>query len=132
MTKSYCSPRSSARRTVEILGLGIHNHQYFYNRETKSTSTTESKLKAESVDPNIQLTALLKEWDYGEYEGKTLWDIDSLRKKQGISEESTAWNIWTDGCPGGEYAHSFFLGFYYCHRYPNLPLLFAFSGEGKC
>ncbi|CAL5872356.1 uncharacterized protein PFLUO_LOCUS6620 [Penicillium psychrofluorescens] len=102
VARIYCSPRSSARRTVEILGLGIHSHQNFFNRETKSTSTTAPQLKAESVDPNIQITALLKEWDYGEYEGKTLWDINSLRKKQGMPGESTAWNIWTDGCPGGE------------------------------
>jgi probable phosphoglycerate mutase len=112
MIKSYCSPRSSARRTVEILGLGVHNHQDFFNRETQSTSSTQ--LKDESLESNIQLTPWLKEWDYGEYEGKTRLDIHSLRMKQGMSEECAAWNIWTDGCPGGEYVSlslSFFLGF---------------------
>ncbi|KAJ5619646.1 hypothetical protein N7510_003630 [Penicillium lagena] len=102
VAKIYCSPRSSARRTVEILGLGVHNHQDFFNRETKSTSTVTSQSKTESVDPNIQLTAWLKEWNYGEYEGKTLTEINGLRKKQGMSEESAPWNIWTDGCPRGE------------------------------
>ncbi|KAJ5833076.1 hypothetical protein N7474_001387 [Penicillium riverlandense] len=100
VAKIYCSPRSSARRTVEILGLGVHNHQDFFNRETQSTSSTQ--LKDKSLDPNIQLTPWLKEWDYGEYEGKTLLDIHSLRTKQGMSEERAPWNIWTDGCPGGE------------------------------
>ncbi|MFC5924566.1 histidine phosphatase family protein [Micromonospora vulcania] len=35
----------------------------------------------------------LSEWDYGEYEGITTADIHQDRPD---------WNIWTDGCPGGE------------------------------
>ncbi|MEH1165028.1 histidine phosphatase family protein [Micromonospora sp. CPCC 205539] len=35
----------------------------------------------------------LSEWDYGEYEGITTADIH---------QERPDWNIWTDGCPGGE------------------------------
>ncbi|MEH1029589.1 histidine phosphatase family protein [Micromonospora profundi] len=35
----------------------------------------------------------LVEWNYGEYEGRTTVDIHS---------DQPQWNIWTDGCPGGE------------------------------
>ncbi|MBM0256204.1 histidine phosphatase family protein [Micromonospora sp. 4G55] len=35
----------------------------------------------------------LVEWNYGEYEGRTTVDIHT---------EDPHWNIWTDGCPGGE------------------------------
>jgi broad specificity phosphatase PhoE len=35
----------------------------------------------------------LAEWNYGEYEGRTTADIH---------EDRPHWNIWTDGCPGGE------------------------------
>ncbi|MEV7328199.1 histidine phosphatase family protein [Micromonospora sp. NPDC093244] len=35
----------------------------------------------------------LSEWNYGEYEGRTTVDIH---------ENQPHWNIWTDGCPGGE------------------------------
>ncbi|KKJ97449.1 histidine phosphatase family protein [Micromonospora sp. HK10] len=35
----------------------------------------------------------LAEWNYGEYEGRTTADIH---------ETDPGWNIWTDGCPGGE------------------------------
>ncbi len=35
----------------------------------------------------------LAEWNYGEYEGVTTAEIHADRP---------AWNLWTDGCPGGE------------------------------
>ncbi len=35
----------------------------------------------------------LREWDYGEYEGLTTPEI---------REKNPSWNLWTDGCPGGE------------------------------
>lgn len=35
----------------------------------------------------------LVEWDYGDYEGRTTADI---------REERPDWNLWRDGCPGGE------------------------------
>jgi probable phosphoglycerate mutase len=34
------------------------------------------------------------EWDYGEYEGITTDEIHRTRDPH--------WNLWTDGCPGGE------------------------------
>jgi len=35
----------------------------------------------------------LREWDYGEYEGLTTPQI---------REKNSGWNLWRDGCPGGE------------------------------
>ncbi len=36
---------------------------------------------------------LLREWDYGDYEGLTSAEIDRQRP---------GWSLWRDGCPGGE------------------------------
>jgi broad specificity phosphatase PhoE len=42
-----------------------------------------------------ELTEDLMEWDYGEYEGITTAEI---------REGRPGWNLWRDGCPGGETA----------------------------
>ena len=59
------SPLARARRTCELAGLG----------------------ESATLDPD------LREWDYGEYEGRRSEDI-CLRRP--------GWRIWRDGCPGGE------------------------------
>jgi probable phosphoglycerate mutase len=60
----YSSPLQRARRTAEIAGF-----------------------------PNPQLTPLLREVDYGEYEGVTTRTIHESRPR---------WELYQDGCPGGE------------------------------
>jgi broad specificity phosphatase PhoE len=40
-----------------------------------------------------EITDDLREWDYGEYEGLTTPQI---------REQNAGWNLWRDGCPGGE------------------------------
>jgi probable phosphoglycerate mutase len=47
----------------------------------------------------VQVTEAVREWDYGDYEGLTSKQIKEDREKKGLPP----WNIWTDGCPGGEY-----------------------------
>jgi broad specificity phosphatase PhoE len=64
-THVLTSPLQRARRTCELAGLGA----------------------AARVDPN------LVEWDYGEYEGRTLAEIRAQRP---------GWRVYRDGCPGGE------------------------------
>lgn len=43
--------------------------------------------------PDPQVTPLLKEYDYGEYEGRTTAEIQEARP---------GWELFHDGCPGGE------------------------------
>lgn len=43
--------------------------------------------------PDADITPLLREFDYGEYEGLT---------SKLIHESSPGWELFNDGCPGGE------------------------------
>jgi broad specificity phosphatase PhoE len=42
---------------------------------------------------NVEIDDELVEWDYGDYEGRTTADIRT---------ERPGWELWRDGCPGGE------------------------------
>lgn len=61
----FTSPRERARHTCELAGLG----------------------------PQATVADDLREWDYGDYEGRTTAEIHADRP---------AWNLFTDGAPGGE------------------------------
>jgi probable phosphoglycerate mutase len=41
----------------------------------------------------MEIIEELREWDYGDYEGLTTAEI---------RERDPGWNMWRDGCPGGE------------------------------
>lgn len=49
----------------------------------------------------ITVTEGIAEWDYGEYEGLKVGEIRQRRKDAGLDSEKP-WDIWRDGCPGGE------------------------------
>lgn len=51
----------------------------------------------------VTTTEELAEWDYGDYEGLLTGEIRARRKNQGLDKEK-AWDIWRDGCQGGESA----------------------------
>jgi broad specificity phosphatase PhoE len=63
--RAFTSPLQRARRTCELAGLG----------------------DAAKIDPD------LREWDYGDYEG---------RKTSEILSERPGWLLFRDGCPNGE------------------------------
>ena len=49
----------------------------------------------------VTYTDRLVEWDYGLYEGLVTSEILELRKSHGLDDKGP-WNIWRDGCEGGE------------------------------
>ncbi|KAL4914301.1 histidine phosphatase superfamily [Aspergillus aurantiobrunneus] len=75
----FVSPRSRAETTFELL-LG----PFFGVMKAKVAHTED-----------------IAEWDYGDYEGYTDQAIRKLRKEKGLDREKE-WNIWSDGCEGGE------------------------------
>jgi broad specificity phosphatase PhoE len=56
---------------------------------SRALETCRLALPSRPIEPS---EALL-EWDYGDYEGLT---TDQIRKQR------TGWELWRDGCPGGE------------------------------
>ncbi|GFG21189.1 hypothetical protein IFM5058_10951 [Aspergillus udagawae] len=84
IAKVWVSPRKRTQQTFQLLF---------------SASGSDSGIDAEKVT----LTEDIAEWDYGNYEGLRSTEIRSLRKEKGL-DESWDWNIWRDGCEGGESA----------------------------
>jgi len=92
----YVSPRHRAQRTLELLNLGCHD-PYPWQDENDATPSTESP-SPHKTDARVSIEPRIAEWDYGEYEGVTSAEIRKTRAAQGLG----AWDIWRDGCPGGE------------------------------
>jgi broad specificity phosphatase PhoE len=83
--RTYVSPRKRALQTFHCLFNGCDEHSSI------------------SIDGNqVSVTEDIAEWDYGDYEGLKVDEIRQLRKDKGLDHESP-WNIWRDGCEGGEY-----------------------------
>ncbi|WP_156685644.1 acid phosphatase [Mycobacterium sp. Marseille-P9652] len=68
--------------------LNLSNPLVFSSPRIRALTT--AKLAGLSVD---EVTPLLAEWDYGDYEGLTT---------DQIHESDPDWLVWTHGCPGGE------------------------------
>ncbi|KAM5440912.1 putative sedoheptulose-bisphosphatase [Microsporum ferrugineum] len=78
----YISPRKRAHQTFEL-------------------AITEADRQALAESGRVSRTDRLAEWDYGDYEGMVSADIQRRRKERGLDKERD-WNIWQDGCEGGE------------------------------
>ncbi|OAG07096.1 phosphoglycerate mutase-like protein [Paraphaeosphaeria sporulosa] len=89
----YVSPRRRAQRTLELLDLGCRER---YPWKADAEEKTDEEVRTHAP---IEIVEGIREWDYGDYEGLTSKRIRELRKEQGLPED---WDIWRDGCPGGE------------------------------
>jgi sedoheptulose-bisphosphatase len=76
---------------LELLGVGCR--EKFPWEERRQHEDEDVRTSA-----NVEITEEIREWDYGEYEGITSAKIRELRGKEG----KDLWDIWKDGCPGGE------------------------------
>jgi broad specificity phosphatase PhoE len=81
--------RTQAKLAGTLLsGLGLDNPLVISSPRKRARITAE--LAGLTVD---EVSPLLAEWDYGEYEGVTT---------ETIRETVPDWLVWTHGCPGGE------------------------------
>ncbi|KAI9843016.1 MAG: hypothetical protein M1837_006647 [Sclerophora amabilis] len=89
----YVSPRQRAQRTLELLNLGCKERLPWQQQRLHSDEECRTVAR-------VQVTEDVREWDYGDYEGLTSAQIREKRKTEG--GEDGNWDIWKDGCPGGE------------------------------
>ncbi|KAI8663916.1 hypothetical protein NCS55_00898100 [Fusarium keratoplasticum] len=82
ITHVFVSPRKRAKMTFELLQI------------PSSPPTADGERE-------VTYTEDIAEWDYGDYEGLKAGEIKELRKTRGLDQERE-WNIWRDGCEGGE------------------------------
>ena len=81
--------REQARRAANTLAhLGLNDPIVFSSPRRRALLTAE--LAGLAID---EVSPLLAEWDYGDYEGLT---TDQIRTT------APGWLVWTHGCPGGE------------------------------
>ncbi|CAA9960005.1 Phosphoglycerate mutase family protein [Pyrenophora teres f. maculata] len=93
----YVSPRTRAQRTLELLNLGCKQRYPWHDDDSsKQSHDTTPDIRTHAT---IQVTEAVREWDYGDYEGRVTREIKEDRKKRGLGDD---WDIWRDGCEGGE------------------------------
>ncbi|KAL8655799.1 MAG: hypothetical protein Q9226_002910 [Calogaya cf. arnoldii] len=95
LTHIYVSPRTRAQKTLELLNLGCRHGLPWQEQQ-------QIEAQPYRTDCKIQIDDDIREWDYGDYEGLTSATIREQRSKNGEGP----WDIWRDGCPGGEYVES--------------------------
>ncbi|KAF2415859.1 putative phosphoglycerate mutase [Tothia fuscella] len=82
LERIFVSPRKRAKQTLELL----------------------MKPNFDLIQGKYTYTEDIAEWDYGDYEGLKNHEIRVLRQERGHDKERK-WDIWTDGCEGGESRH---------------------------
>jgi broad specificity phosphatase PhoE len=82
----------AGRAQAERLG-GILGDWSFTRVLTSPLSRARDTCRLAGFGYSAELSDALLEWDYGDYEGETTPQI---------REQRPEWNLWRDGCPGGE------------------------------
>ena len=95
VARVWVSPRKRAQQTFRLL---------FRDGES------------EIADTKVTHTEDIAEWDYGDYEGLVVDEIIRRRSAKGMDQDRK-YNIWRDGCEGGEYA--FYPLFQLCRPNPR-------------
>jgi probable phosphoglycerate mutase len=80
------------RRRAEALGAELAGREFAAVLSSPLKRALETCRLAGFGD-RVEIVDDLHEWDYGEYEGLTTPQIRESRPD---------WNLWRDGCPGGE------------------------------
>ncbi|KAJ6258081.1 hypothetical protein Dda_6995 [Drechslerella dactyloides] len=91
IVRYWVSPLKRAQQTFELL----------FSEPNALVPNGNNALPLQGMEGKVALTEAIAEWDYGDYEGLLAEDIRAKRRENGLDNEE-AWNIWRDGCEGGE------------------------------
>jgi len=80
------------RRQAELLRESLTGRR-FVRVLTSPLSRAADTCRLAGLGDSAEVSDELLEWDYGDYEGVTTAQI---------RKERPDWNLWRDGCPGGE------------------------------
>ena len=83
---------ANGRRNAELLGARLKGLQVA-RVLTSPLQRARQTCELAGFGPGAQVDADLVEWDYGQYEG---------RRSAEILQERPGWDLFRDGCPGGE------------------------------
>src|SRR5262245_42497941 len=86
-------PLTENGRNVARLWKPVASEQAFALVMTSPMQRARETCELAGLGPQAQIDNDLREWNYGEYEGLTTEQIHAKRP---------SWEIFTDGCPGGE------------------------------
>ncbi|MCJ1418909.1 hypothetical protein MMC32_005260 [Xylographa parallela] len=113
----YVSPRVRAQRTAELFfgGGGAGG-------EGSGAGGSGRGNTGGSSTPTFETNPHLAEWAYGAYEGLLTGEIRARRRAAGL-DEARAWDIWRDGCEGGECVFPLFHLYRFPSPLPGLTLL---------
>ncbi|KAG0152465.1 hypothetical protein CROQUDRAFT_35398 [Cronartium quercuum f. sp. fusiforme G11] len=78
ISSTFVSPRTRAQRTFELL------------------------FPSEDSRPRAEVVEDIREWTYGDYEGLWKHEVVKIRAEKGLKSGKGGWDIWVDGCEGGE------------------------------
>jgi broad specificity phosphatase PhoE len=82
-----------AQGEAQARELGVALHDVKFDAVITSPLLRARRTAELAGQPNATVEADLAEWDYGDYDGKRMDEIKVVR---------AMWDIYTDGCPGGE------------------------------
>jgi probable phosphoglycerate mutase len=85
---------AAGRRQAEQLGRRLARRPFTLVL-TSPLARAADTCRLAGLGAGAEARADLTEWDYGRYEGRTTGEIRS---------EAPEWDMWRDGCPGGESA----------------------------
>ncbi|KIJ52634.1 hypothetical protein M422DRAFT_26203 [Sphaerobolus stellatus SS14] len=68
----------------------------------RAQKTFDLLWETSEIKPSKNIDERVREWTYGDYEGLLVEQVTKIREEKGLAKGGASWDIWTEGCEGGE------------------------------